>query len=227
MSCKQSNNTPARSSLHFLLLLLLMGTLLSCNKEPKYKTVYLDAGLKAAFNNKPGSYWIYRDSVTGELDSVYLTERILKIYTGDASIKGFNYEKLDLTFASTHIGSDTSYNLQLGINFSTRWDHYLVCGLSKISIQPLNFWFAYPFTSAGPVSKKDTIVYSRMDTPLSVGTKQFNVIAFTQSGKTNLSERSSGYWDDKVGLVKMRFLCKSSSGPAMKVLELQRLVLVK
>jgi len=36
--------------------------------------VNINAGLKAAFNYKPGTYWIYRDSVSGMTDSFFVTD---------------------------------------------------------------------------------------------------------------------------------------------------------
>ena len=56
--------------LGLLLICLIVMTSMSCHKKkiPHYP---LSAALKAAFGYKIGSYWVYRDSVSGEIDSFY------------------------------------------------------------------------------------------------------------------------------------------------------------
>jgi len=42
---------------------------IACKKSTSINHQYLDPGLVAHFNFKPGSYWIFRDSATGNIDS--------------------------------------------------------------------------------------------------------------------------------------------------------------
>jgi hypothetical protein len=51
-----------------LSLLLTFFVLLGCNKS-KLEKVPVNEDLKAAFNYKPGTYWIYKDSISGQIDS--------------------------------------------------------------------------------------------------------------------------------------------------------------
>ncbi|WP_291133436.1 hypothetical protein [Flavobacterium sp. UBA7682] len=218
---------------NLFLILVLLFAFASCNKEPKYETKYLDANLKAALNNKPGSYWIFKDSVSGELDSVYLVANELKIDGGYTTNSGFKYEKMHLYFDSKHIGKDTSYNLSLDLSVTTRSsdNNHLSCGLTKFSSQPLYLVFFYPFSYLAPVNypPHDTIVYTRLKEPLLLaGSKFDNVCVFSQYDKTLGSDAAStGYWSDAFGLVKMRFVCFTSSGNMTKVLELQRWKILK
>lgn len=51
-----------------LLISAVISTLLySCKKQ--YNTAYIDPELKKHFNFKAGTYWIYRDSLTGSMDT--------------------------------------------------------------------------------------------------------------------------------------------------------------
>ena len=59
----------------FTALLLLLIAANSCIKEKKKVFVPVDTDLKAHYDFKVGSYWIYRDSATGVEDSFVVTER--------------------------------------------------------------------------------------------------------------------------------------------------------
>ncbi|MFA6150677.1 MAG: hypothetical protein WC716_05100 [Chitinophagaceae bacterium] len=218
---------------NILTVLIALFAFASCNKEPEYETKYLDANLKAALNNKPGSYWIFKDSVSGEFDSIYLVANELKIDEGYTTNTGFKYEKMHLYYDSRHIGKDTSYNLSLDLSVTTKLSdkNHLSCGLTKYSSQPLYLVFSYPFSYLAPVNypSNDTIVYARLKDPLFLaGSKFDNVCVFSQYDKTIGSDAAStGYWSDEFGLVKMRFVCFTSGGNMTKVLELHHLNIKK
>jgi len=54
----------------FILLVCIIAAS-ACKKEgPAH--IYINADLKTHFNYKPGSYWIYRDSLTGQEDSFFV-----------------------------------------------------------------------------------------------------------------------------------------------------------
>jgi hypothetical protein len=54
----------------YIAVVFMLMSLLACTKKPSIK--YLDAGLKEQFYFKKGSYWIYKDSISGRMDSFYL-----------------------------------------------------------------------------------------------------------------------------------------------------------
>jgi hypothetical protein len=55
-----------------LLCTITIGVLHSCNKSQD--AVPINSGLVSNFNYKPGTYWIYRDSTTGQIDSFCVTD---------------------------------------------------------------------------------------------------------------------------------------------------------
>ena len=69
-----------------MLFISLTVTVCSCHKNnsPHYK---LNSGLQANFGYNIGSYWIYRDSINGEIDSYYVSSSKLSTdYENDATV---------------------------------------------------------------------------------------------------------------------------------------------
>jgi hypothetical protein len=63
-----------------ILLLIAFCSLLACRKNnvPHYP---INAALKVAFSFKPGTYWIYQDSLSGEIDSFYVENMVSGTYS--------------------------------------------------------------------------------------------------------------------------------------------------
>jgi hypothetical protein len=53
---------------------VVLSTILACTKEAKLGYIPLTPYIKEHFNFKSGSYWIYRDSVSGRKDSFFLKD---------------------------------------------------------------------------------------------------------------------------------------------------------
>jgi len=53
-------------------LLVLIIAIHSCNKNTGERHFTIDKDLFATFNYQPGTYWIYKDSLTGYIDSMYV-----------------------------------------------------------------------------------------------------------------------------------------------------------
>jgi len=58
---------------NMIFLLLLLAGLYSCTKPQAIQPTYVSAGIKSYFDYKPGSYWIFYDSVNNYFDSVVVT----------------------------------------------------------------------------------------------------------------------------------------------------------
>jgi hypothetical protein len=59
-----------KTALFFLIII----TLFACKKKPDNNVIHINGALKAAFNFQPGTYWIYKDSLTGIMDSFFVTK---------------------------------------------------------------------------------------------------------------------------------------------------------
>ncbi|MBL7692052.1 MAG: hypothetical protein JNM41_10695, partial [Flavipsychrobacter sp.] len=76
--------------------LLLAILAIGCKKKDTIK--YVSSETKADFNFQKGSYWIYKDSLTGKEDSFY-------VYQNTTTIKRENYEYIE---ALVRIHDDTT-----------------------------------------------------------------------------------------------------------------------
>ncbi len=56
-----------------IITISLITILCSCYKKLENKPV--DAGLEAAFSFAPGTYWVFRDSISGQMDSLFVKAR--------------------------------------------------------------------------------------------------------------------------------------------------------
>jgi len=169
-----------------LLLLLLCGLLLvgACRKPGDGKT-HPDPRLLEHFNFKPGTYWIYYDSVSNTEDSLYVTRN---------DILSSSYsESVTIT-----INSRIIYN-----------GHFSLTGkyfqLNYIYIQGFPF-FSYPlatgivdgYASVVDVSSSTLVVGQRYDSLIIV---QYNTVGHP----TPFPEQNSFYYiKEDVGLVKMQ-----------------------
>ena len=84
----------------------------SCQKNTPVKQV--DAGLKAAFNFQPGTYWIYKDSISGKVDSF--------VVTGNQPGSGPDNGYLDY-YINIFI-SEYAYDTSININ-AIQWEYSL------------------------------------------------------------------------------------------------------
>ncbi len=77
-----------------LAIALLLFLFQSCIKIGT--TVYsVNTGMKSAFNYKPGSYWIYKDSITGAIDSAYVTSNQDVLYNAGGCVLEPNAPKIE------------------------------------------------------------------------------------------------------------------------------------
>jgi len=67
----------------FAVVIICM-VLYSCDQSKK--NTPLDANLKAAFNYQKGTYWIYKDSISGNEDSFFVTDNIPTTFSSSGSI---------------------------------------------------------------------------------------------------------------------------------------------
>lgn len=97
---------------NILITLIALLLVLGCKKGED--TFYLSDEVKRNFSFKPGSYWIYRDSISGREDSCYLNDSKIQIVDnkGDDSEPSF-VELISLHFYQKPL--DTSINDKMEI----------------------------------------------------------------------------------------------------------------
>jgi hypothetical protein len=108
----------------FLFSLLVLTTLYSCQKDKKCRElspILLEQEMKDWIYFQPGSYWIYEDSVTNTVDSVYVTEAKIERKEHILSNEKCPYRIEDRVYITTgstlgkKIQIDGAYSLGTGV----------------------------------------------------------------------------------------------------------------
>lgn len=114
-----------KPKLYFTLILpLVVFCFVGCHKDRKPPTYYLPQEVKDYMYFKPSTYWVYKDSVSGALDSVIVKDATTEMYTWadgpkekDIShydeiftVKTFSYyENLEYVYRGTILGASDWY----------------------------------------------------------------------------------------------------------------------
>ncbi len=228
---------------HLLLVVLICCVLCACNKPVKVVKVPLDPGLKAAFNFLPGTYWIYKDSATGIVDSFFVTSEVDEYPQTTASsgtVKVGEYIQIFISEVNTSplpLSKDTviwQFNLTDKMLSAYYTEKKIIGG--EISYVPLiNFPFEHTLTAYGPLptySRATGTVYGLGNT-IQINGETYEDLALV-NWQAYIPANINGYigapysYDDwffiskGIGLVKMRINHPQDS--LNRVWELQRYV---
>ena len=181
----------------------------SCEKpgdEENYPTYYLSDTIKAYNDFRAGSYWIYQDSITKEIDSSFIFSRIRTIDFSEFLLdntEGVNIQQLikgDTVYIFTSINTsyDYEYTSQAHVKngYSQGDFNYFV---SKKS----------PLTDGQIVNELKPTVYEGLT--LSNGNQYSNVVAFTYVDDQQIGIYDEGnffrtcYFAKHIGMVKIEF----------------------
>ncbi|WP_303309545.1 hypothetical protein [Hymenobacter sp. BT730] len=115
-----------KSILAFLWLLALPLLATTCHKpQPEPEAVPLPAELKAYTRFRPGTYWIYQDSVTGRLDSTWvvsLKDNVYREYDHIDEWVPMKHEVFGLRTRSAWGGTDVVYSVNRNCGLPIRED---------------------------------------------------------------------------------------------------------
>jgi len=219
---------PLKTSLNTLLLftgllwLSLPGC--QCKKEQLLQTV--NASLKKAFFYKPGTYWVYRDSISGRVDSFYVNYNLDTMQ----QLSGNNVEVCSVFFLEDSVGTSQmvqTWSIVLQQNAAD-----LSCPFSNYSLY-WQGWFSMPEQlgwNQTPGGEGLGFV-SNIYPTYTLNTLSFNnveeIFYNTQNGYASGND-DWFYVDTAVGIIKMR-LNYPNDTPLVgnKVWELQRWHVVK
>ena len=108
----------------FLLMMFFWLLLTNCDKTTN-STITVAPSLMSNFNFKPGTYWIYKDSLTGEIDSY-------SVYSNQTTYPGYGY--------NTNI---ETFNIYIYMYKSNNGYYYNVLTLS-LTDSVIDINYAYP-----------------------------------------------------------------------------------
>ncbi len=100
------------------LSLLTIILIFSACKKNNGTIVPVDAGLKSSFNYKPGSYWIYKDSLSGATDSVYVVANTIEYYLAGGCVPSKNAPQIEsisilLSFAKSNLSDSEQWHFRM------------------------------------------------------------------------------------------------------------------
>jgi hypothetical protein len=210
--------------------LLILVTFFACRKGDKPdEVIYLNKEMKARFNFRAGSYWIYRDSLTGSEDSFIVTEnREILSSSANTNVK---YELMNVFVSQRYNGMK-----QLD---SVRWSYRLkdknrvTCELGfgagidyRFKILP---YVSYPFQEGVINNAEDDsgVIVQVFASYLLNGKSYSEVAEIYQASKLFPTIRCTYYLNDSVGFVKIKVNIAERTSNIRKVWELTRWNIIK
>lgn len=177
------------------MLIILFG----CKKTDS--AMPLDENLRKHFSYQPGTYWIYKDSVNGQIDSFAVVDNIPDVYDfGQGTFHGINVGIVAYSYGTVYdTGYDISWLLQ-GKSIDVQ--------ITGFPYAPVRATIVYPFVKGSVAAILDEIAVS--------GNTYKNVAVIGTDSESSL------YVTEEVGIVKMRFLSLSNT----PIWELQRCKIV-
>jgi len=130
------------------LLFICLTVLYSCSKNNGAVNYPIDADLKAAFNYQVGTYWIYRDSISGRVDSFAVRENIFTPGSqttpagGNYTLDGIRINITEYISESTTDTSGWAYILSTNSEDLIWFSNINYFGQAYFDFAPL---FTYPF----------------------------------------------------------------------------------
>ena len=220
--------------------LVICVTFAACKKDNANNNtpfIPITAGLKANFGYKTGSYWIYKDSLSGEIDSAYVNNYYL-----DSFYKGCVLYKGEPEYEGMHIFLKINNNNPADTEL---WNFYLEDSTFSISLynnqdsieSRLSLTlFKYPFrlgnasNFSGCVPSLDAGSVTDIIPVMSVNNQNFSNAARSDhtsanTGNPNVVYNDCFYVNLSAGIVKIVFDHPQPS--VHRVLELQRYHIVR
>jgi hypothetical protein len=203
------------------LLLLLLGLGLAISACHKNEIIHypLSAQLKATFGYKIGSYWVYRDSVSGEIDSFYVQNSAFctqhsygsDVDRMDIAIRCMRSSPVDSEFWLINLIDST-----FSIDFLNHSDY--------IQARMHFFLFSYPFMQRPAGGGYDSGYVSNIFSTYNVNGQAHNNVILsyhTNSRRYNPSIYEDEFYVSSIsGIVKVIFNHPQDS--TFRVLELQK-----
>ncbi|GAA4392554.1 hypothetical protein [Hymenobacter koreensis] len=207
-------------------MLLLPLLAVQCRQdEPDPPTTFASAELRALARFRPGTYWVYRDSATAALDSVWVTQ--LDSLITESKEQGqvlYRTELITTTVVSSRAAATFSYLITNSCGGDT--DDHPLCGAvirRRLGNDPFGDApgraevLLHPLPVGQPVTQglSGSILYLyRYPAPLTLGGRAYADVIRA----TNLYDESEGratvtyYWAPGFGLVRQR-LRRIPGGP--------------
>jgi len=228
---KNKNQSTMKNITYLAILFMVVLLFNSCKKNGGIPHYVIDADLKTAFDFKPGTYWIYKDSISGRVDSFAVRSNMSNTGTvsGNYSIDGIKIYITEYNGGSLIDTSDWVFNLS--INFEELiWYKNFNTGNYYFDFEPL---FTYPFKN-GSLNMidgqygNDAPITTNIYSSYTVAGNSYSNIAEINN---EYSENNKLYYDDwfyissEIGYIKINIYDPYDS--IYKVWQIQRCKIIK
>lgn len=185
---------------YIILTAFIIQILYSCYEPEPKETIYISEEDKPYIMYPEGSWWVYRDSVSGALDSFYLEEQILEMEY-DASLGPWEFESLYQYFRFS-VDND-----ELLINHTDR----ICCGMrfSPPNYNYSNYYIAFFFFSAVGDSIRTAYNLKTLDIlpTLQIAENTYSDVRYLKQSFPDDNYRhtlNESFWTKEIGMIKAR-----------------------
>ena len=203
-------------------IFLLVCCLLFCNCEKQNTYTHLSPALLSAFNYQMGSCWIYKDSLTGEIDSMYVSGHDSGAAQSYSNLSNYN-DQIDIYIDVVHDNSafNETWWITLRSNEIAFYKfHSDIYGVENKLTFPA---VAYPFIDTNILANGDT-GYVSVQPVYTLSGLQYNNVGFLNFSNTYQYPialfHDLFYLEPKVGVLK--FVFNHPTDSVHRVMELQR-----
>lgn len=184
---------------------------LSCKKELGQGPItYIPQEVRTFFNYKPGSYWVYQDSISGNYDSVECQSVINDTFTYIGKYSKYAYEQMQLNYIKYQ--PSASYTPYKGIHISTEPAH-VIDGVFQINRGGDQFsqslYFVYPFTVGTRFINEyaDTVIISAVLDHYTINSFDFDsvVVSDVLYNQNNSTGNVQYYSVKGIGIIQMKY----------------------
>ncbi len=220
----------SRSSIILFAFLMLLCSCNGCKKKTNYS---ISADLMTAFNYKVGTYWIYRDSIGGSVDSFVVVNNQ---FTPAYPYENFTFDRVAISIADYKLGpifgeDSSAWMMLLSINaidLSVISTIDTTTGMEDFSPMVTYSFVPGPVTSVAIVNHADTgVIVQVLPTYVLNGQtySEVGVVRHSMPGTSGKAAISRFYVNKDAGIIKMAVNYPAIS--LYRIWELQRYKIVK
>lgn len=172
----------------------IVPVLLLCCKKKERPSTPVDPLVKRYFSYKKGSYWIYKDRITGDMDSIFVSEAYTEII--DDNLERYDFEYSELSGIDPKIATRGCWILRDRIVEIRLYD---ISGL-------LSFAYPFPELTKFPVQLgPDSTQVIAVETSFSLNNNVFDTaIVIEKKYVYNPAGEDTFFINKDVGIIKMK-----------------------
>ena len=201
--------------LFYVFLFCVLFFAFACKK--KSNIISVDPGLKALWKFQPGSYWIYKDSITSKIDCMYVVSNYDQIL--DNGNTNTEYYWILMNIFDGNVNDSESWRITLGRNTCGMWIQNNDDGVSDLSSMYL---YSYPLSTYNGTDGTSNLFINILYQNIVINGIDYDsvVVIHHQSTQSSLIFNDSLYYSPSLCFVK--YVKQHPQDSVFKTMELQR-----